>query len=257
MIERTSVYSNMDDQKFSPLALEPIEQSTMTELVARRLVGLLSNGNLKPGDKLPPERDLARQLKVGRTTVREALKLLTLSGLLKARRGDGTYVNREVTNFLSHQIEWPVLLNLGDLDMIVEVREALEVKASHLAAERATLEEIDSIAIYQKLMDLECRDFQRETDLDLQFHNAIALASHNPLLVSIMVSLREVLCKYILLSNQLTESIQATIAEHEAIYKAIQAHDPSLAEETMRHHLVISKRVILKTAVYIEKKKHT
>ena len=73
------------------LFLEPIEQSTMTEQVANRLVKLLSNGDLKPGDKLPPERELAKRLNVGRTTVREALKLLTLSGLLEARRGDGTY----------------------------------------------------------------------------------------------------------------------------------------------------------------------
>ncbi len=138
----TGHWSIMADQDYPQLYLEPIEQNTATEMVANRLVRLLANGALKPGDKLPPERELAHQLHVGRTTVREALKLLTLSGLLAARRGDGTYVNHEFTNFISRQIEWPVLLSAQELDMIVEVREALELKAARLAAERATGEEI-------------------------------------------------------------------------------------------------------------------
>ena len=124
------------DYTSQPLFLEPIEQTTVTEQVANRLVKLLSNGELKPGDKLPAERDLARQLNVGRTSVREALKLLTLSGLLEARRGDGTYVNTSFMGALTRHIEWPLLLNASELDRVVEVREALEVKAARLAAQR-------------------------------------------------------------------------------------------------------------------------
>jgi GntR family transcriptional regulator, transcriptional repressor for pyruvate dehydrogenase complex len=236
----------MSTQNRPQLFLEPIEQNTATEMVANRLVRLLANGDLKPGDKLPPERELAHQLRVGRTTVREALKLLTLSGLLEARRGDGTYVNREFTNLISKQIEWPVLLSVHELDMIVEVREALELKAARLAAERATAEEIERIAVYQLLISLKERDYQLETDLDLQFHDAIALASHNPLLASLMVSLREILRKYIYSSNEKTESIQTTITEHETIFKAIASRNPDAAEKAMQDHLAISKAEILK-----------
>jgi GntR family transcriptional repressor for pyruvate dehydrogenase complex len=227
--------------------LEPIEQRTATEMVADRLLKLLSNGDLKPGDKLPPERELAHQLQVGRTTVREALKLLTLSGLLDARRGDGTYVNLEFTNFISRQIEWSVLLSVHEFEMIFEIREALEFKAARLAAERATQKEIEDIAIYRQLTNLEKRDFQRETELDLQFHNAIAIASQNLLLSLLMASLRDILHKYIYLSNEKTASNQTTIAEHEAIYKAIAAHDPEAAEKQMKLHLETSKIEILKT----------
>lgn len=227
--------------------LEPIEQRTATEMVADRLLKLLAMGNLKPGDKLPPERELAHLLQVGRTTVREALKLLTLSGLLDARRGDGTYVNLEFTNFISRQIEWSVLLSVHELEMVLEVREALEIKATRLAAELATQKEIEDISIFQQLNNLENRDFQRETELDLQFHNAIAIASHNKLLSLLMLSLRDILQKYIYLSNKKTASNLSTFAEHEAIYMAIAAHDPEAAMEQMQRHLETSKIEILRT----------
>lgn len=228
------------------LSLEPIEQRTMTELVSQRLVALLSDGALRPGDKLPPERELAQQLGVGRTTVREALKLLTLGGLLEARRGDGTYVRQSFTSFLSQQIEWPVLLSVQEVDKIVEVREALEVKASRLAAERATPEEVERIGIFRELLEIEGRDIERETDLDLEFHHAIAEASHNELLSGLMLSLQNILHQYIALSNQMTDRLETTVTEHQAIYDAIAASDVDGAERAMSEHLALSKTWILK-----------
>ena len=228
------------------LSLEPIEPRTMTELVSQRLVALLSDGALRPGDKLPPERELAQQLGVGRTTVREALKLLTLGGLLEARRGDGTYVRQSFTSFLSQQIEWPVLLSVQEVDKIVEVREALEVKASRLAAERATPEEVERIGIFRELLEIEGRDIERETDLDLEFHHAIAEASHNELLSGLMLSLQNILHQYIALSNQMTDRLETTVTEHQAIYDAIAASDVDGAERAMSEHLALSKTWILK-----------
>ena len=234
------------------LSFEPIEQSTLTELVARRLVGQISNGALKPGDKLPAERERAKQLGVGRTTVREGLKLMTLCGLLEARRGDGTYVRQEFTSFISQHIEWPVLLSAADVDMIVEVREGLEVKAARLAAERATPEELERIAVFRQLLEIEGRDIQRETDLDLEFHHAIADASHNELLSRLMLSLHNILRQYITLSNEMTDRLETTIAEHQAVYAAIAARDPTAAEQAMMEHLAISKTWIL-NAIYGER----
>jgi len=229
----------------SEVLLEPIEQKTTTELIAQRLVTLLSKGVLKPGDRLPPERELAQQLHVGRTTVREALKLLTLCGLLEAKRGDGTYVRQEFTSFLAYQIEWPVLLSVHEVDMIVEVREGLEVKAARLAAERATPGEIEKIAVFRRLLEIEGRDIERETDLDLEFHHAIANASHNELLCRLMLSLQDILRQYVALSNQMTDRLETTVAEHQAVYDAIAARDPIAAERAMMDHLARSKTWIL------------
>lgn len=240
----------MPQEEIATAYLEPIEQSTVTEIVAQRLISLLSQGILKPGDKLPPERELARQLTVGRTTIREALKLLTLSGLLEAKRGDGTYVRQEFTDFLSQRIEWPVLLSVQEVDMIVEVREGLETKAACLAAERATQEEVERIGVFQELLEqelleIEGRDIERETELDLQFHHAIAAASHNELLARLMLSLQNILRQYIALSNQMTDRVETTLAEHQAVYDAIVARDPDAAERAMMAHLAISRRWIL------------
>ena len=227
--------------------LEPIEQSTMTELVAKRLLGLLSSGALRPGDKLPPERELAAQLNVGRTTVREALKLLTLSGLLEARRGDGTYVRQEFVSFLLQQFDLPLLLSSHQVDMVLEVRQPLEVQAASMAAQRATPDELRKLARLARLLaEVEGRDIARETELDLEFHNAIAAATHNEILSHLMLSLQSILRQYIQLSNKMTDRLETTVAEHQAIYDAIAAGDPDAARRAMIEHLRISRKLILK-----------
>jgi len=227
--------------------LQPIEQSTVTELVAKRLLNLLSSGVLKPGDKLPPERELAAQLNVGRTTVREALKLLTLSGLLEARRGDGTYVRHEFFSFLLQQFEFPLLLSANQVDMVLEVRQPLEVQAACLAAKRATTDDLQRLArLAESLAAVEGREITRETELDLEFHNAIAAASHNDLLSHLMFSLQNILRQYIQLSNKMTDMLETTVTEHQAIYDAIAAKDPEDAEQAMVEHLQISRELILK-----------
>jgi len=228
------------------MQLEPIKQDTVTEIVAQRLMRLLSEGILRPGDKLPPERDLAQQLRVGRTTVREALKLLTLSGILEAKRGDGTYVRTDFRDFLAQHISWPLLLSHQEVEMIVEVREGLETKAARLAAMRASPEEIEEIAVFRKMKQLEGRDSAVETDLDMQFHTAIAKAAHNELLFQLMNSLQGIVRQYISLASELTDRLETTVGEHELIYQAIAAQDPEAAEQAMKSHIFKSKEWIQK-----------
>lgn len=227
------------------ILIQPIRQKTATELVAQSLVGFLSTGALKPGDRLPTERDLAQQMNVGRTTVREALKLLTLSGLLEVKRGDGTYVSLNFSNFLSNQIKWPLLLSVQNVQAIVEVREALEVKAVHLATQNATEDEIKKINNFHELLKLHGSDIKQETEIDLKFHNAIAEASHNELLSRLMISLQDILREYISLSNQNTNRIDSPMTEHQAILDAIKSRKPKEAEQAMMDHLSISKTWIL------------
>jgi GntR family transcriptional repressor for pyruvate dehydrogenase complex len=232
--------------KKSSVPLEPIEKNSMTELVAKQLLGLLTDGYLKPGDKLPPERELANQLKVGRTTVREALKLLTLSGLLEARRGDGTYVRKDFTNFVLQQITWPLHLSTQQVDMILEVRLPLEIQAAKLAAERSTPEELREIAQLIELPKSKSRNVTRETEIDLAFHEAIADASHNELLCHLMHSLQSILRQYIELAGKMTDDSETTVEEHRRIYEAIAAKDPKVAGKAMEEHISISKIMILK-----------
>jgi GntR family transcriptional regulator, transcriptional repressor for pyruvate dehydrogenase complex len=232
--------------KKSTVHLKPIAQNSMTELVAKQLLGLLSDGRLAPGDKLPAERELATQLEVGRTTVREALKLLTLSGLLEARRGDGTYVRRDFTNFVLEQITRPLLLSTPQVDMVLEVRLPLEVQAAKLAAERATTEELAEIERLSDLPRSVPRNLREETVTDIALHQAIAAASHNELLVRLMGSMQSILQQYTELSNQMTENNETTVNEHQQISRAISMRDADAAERAMREHLNISHQLILK-----------
>ena len=237
------------DNNPDAIQLEPIKQDTVTEIVAQRLMRLLSEGVLRPGDKLPPERDLAKQLHVGRTTVREALKLLTLSGILEAKRGDGTYVRRDFGDFLTQNIRWPLLLSNREVNMIVEVREGLEVMAVRLAALRAKPEDMGEIAVFREMIHIEGRNIELETDLDMQFHIAIAKAAHNELLLQLILSLNGMVRQYIALASEMTDRLESTITEHEAIYQAITSRDPDAAGRAIISHLLSSKEWILNAIV--------
>jgi GntR family transcriptional regulator, transcriptional repressor for pyruvate dehydrogenase complex len=237
------------DKNFDAMQLDPIKRDTITEMVAQRMMGLLSDGTLKPGDKLPTERDLARKFQVGRTTVREALKLLTLSGILEAKRGDGTYVRHDFRAFLSQQINWPLLLSNREVEMVFEVREGLEAKTARLAAIHATAEEIEEIGIFREMHRVKDRDIEIETDLDIKFHNAIAKAAHNELLFHLMLSLQGIVRQYIALSNLKSDLLENTVNEHEAVYLAIVSRDPDKAERAMINHLLNGKEWIFKTSL--------
>jgi DNA-binding FadR family transcriptional regulator len=230
------------------LLLEPLRRLTATEEVAQRLIRHFNAGTLKPGDRLPPERELAAQLHVGRTTIREALKLLTLSGLLEARRGSGTFVRNDYSSFVATQVEWPALLLAQDVDAIFEVREALEVQNARLAALRGSPEEIEAIGVYRKLSELASRDVDRETEIDLEFHRAVTAAAHNSLMARLMMALENLLQEYIALSNAMTDDIATTIQEHEAIFEAIRSRDPEAAAQAMATHLTISRGWIVRAA---------
>ena len=231
----------------SILSLEPIRTSTRTELIAQQIMNSLAQGALKPGDRLPPERELAVQLRVGRSTIREALKLLALSGLLEARQGDGTYVRENFQSFLIQQVEWPMLLSVQQVDMVLEVRQPLEVQAVMLAAERRTSAELEKIAAIRPPASEDERNIELETEFDLQFHNAIAVAAHNELLSTLMNSLQNILRQYIHLSNHMTDNLETTLDEHSQIYHAIAARDVDSARSSMLQHLQMSKQLILKS----------
>ena len=214
---------------------------TATEAVVQRLIGLINSGALQPGDRLQSERELTEQLQVGRTTVREALKLLSHSGLLEAKRGSGTYVRRSFSSLVANQVNWPALLSVQDVDHLLEVREALEVLAARLAAQRATDEEIEVIAAHRRLLDLGGDASEQAVDVDLEFHRAIAVASHNPMLVQLMLMMKSLLRDYVLLSYAMADDMETTYQAHDWIFRAIQSRRPEAAAAAMATHLAVSR----------------
>jgi GntR family transcriptional repressor for pyruvate dehydrogenase complex len=229
------------------MVLEPVDRSTITEEVVKRLIELVNSGITRPGEKLPSERELMEQLKVGRSSVREALRSLTLIGLLETRPGSGTYVTRDLSNFVIEQIEWMTLLGRHELLELYEVRTPLEIQAAVLAAERATSTHIERLE--QAIQELETsgEDIEKEVEADLSLHTIIAQAAGNRVLFRLVSSLSSLLSETIRLSAAATETKMSTVEEHRAIMLAIKARDKEEARRAMTRHLEISKRLALES----------
>ena len=114
--------------------LEPIQRQTVMDLVARRIEQLLRSGDLKAGDRLPPEPELAQMLHVSRGSLREALKGLVYLGLIKSRAGDGTYVQSSLSRVLNQHFQWMILLKEVKHLEIYEMRKIIEPYVAAVAA---------------------------------------------------------------------------------------------------------------------------
>jgi GntR family transcriptional repressor for pyruvate dehydrogenase complex len=204
--------------------------------VTRRLLDYLISGQVEPGQRLPSERQLAETLGVGRSHVRQAIKSLTVLGLVDARQGDGTYLKRTDSPLLPLAIEWGLLLGAKRSQDLVEARAELEILLAGLAAERrdeAALQEL------RRCVDI----MQRTTDneefvqADVAFHLEIARSTGNRSLFQIMRSIRSLMQVWIHRVAYAPGTRPATWAEHSAVLEAIEAADPAAARAAMIGHM--------------------
>ena len=169
------------NENLSPVQLvAPVgRQVTITEAIAGQLIRLIMNGQYPPGSRLPTEQQLAEQFQTGRGAVREALKALTIVGLVRVERGKGTFVAKR-SGFLVR----PILLGLkadAEIQYLIEARELIEVELVGLAAERRESQELQAMKGYLDLMANHTTLEERSQFLeaDVGFHFAIAQAAHN------------------------------------------------------------------------------
>lgn len=229
------------------MVLEPVERTTVTEEVVRRLIELVNNGIVRPGEKLPSERELMEQLDIGRSSVREALRTLTLTGLLETRPGSGTYVTRDISNFVAEQVEWSALLGRHELLELYEVRIPLEIQAAALASERASSDDIERLEQAVQELEYGSEDLDSQVEADLTFHIIIAETTNNKVLLRLVSGLRTLLSNTIRRSAAATETRMSTVEEHRAILLAIKARDGERTRQAMARHMEISQQLALKT----------
>jgi GntR family transcriptional regulator, transcriptional repressor for pyruvate dehydrogenase complex len=211
------------------------------EQVADSLTELIKTGELKPGDKLDSVEKLAKNFEVGSSTIREALSGLRTMGLVEMRHGEGTYVN----SFDPSKFQLPVtsafLMKLEDVKELYEVRKILEIGTAAQAA--CVREEEDLLAIEKALIVMEHADGNEElaSTADLDFHVAIANATHNKLLMNLMSSVSALISetiqetrKVLLYSENQVEDLQI---EHRRIFEAIKLKQPEQARQAMLEHL--------------------
>ena len=221
-------------QDLGPVA-RPAPEPISSE-VTRRLLDYLISGQVRPGERLPSERQLAEMLGVGRSHVRQAIKSLSVLGLIDARQGDGTYLKRTDSPLLPLAIEWGLLLGTKRSQDLVEARSELEILLAGLAAERR-----DDAALAEMRRCLEIMQSTKDNDdfvaADVAFHLEIARATSIESLLQIMRSIRSLLEVWIHRVAYAPGTRPATWAEHAAVFEAIVAGDAAAARQAMTEHM--------------------
>jgi GntR family transcriptional repressor for pyruvate dehydrogenase complex len=216
----------------------PIERQNTYELLAARLVGLIASGEIAGGQPLPSERELVERFGVGRSSVREALRVLESKGLID-QKGKGRFAAAEPQNPLNTSLQVLLELQEVDRDELFEVREVLEGETAAFAAQRRTDEDVLAIAETIDAMAAGLDSAEQYIDGDLQFHLAIARASRNRIALHMMHAIREILRRSLLTLYTVPGGPEKSIAHHRRILEAIVARDPDAARERMREHLRI------------------
>lgn len=215
----------------------------LAEVVAREIEQRVLEGRLKPGDRLPSERDLSAELGVSRASLREAIHKLAARGLLESRQGDGTFVtDRLLTSFAN---PWEEILrdHPGVHDDLLEFRNMLEGRAAECAASRSTA--ADRERVRASLARLEAAyaggDLDAQVNTDLEFHQTIAEASHNVIVSHLTASLLRLLRDN--LRRNLNELMQVPAAreqlldQHRAVWHAIEQGNADQAREVAGDHI--------------------
>lgn len=207
----------------------------------------LISSEMGPGQRIPSERQLAEALNVGRTSLREALKSLTLLGLLEVRQGSGTFVSRSASQLLPRVINWGLMLGDRSVDDLIEARYHLEVTVAGLAAERADPAAVaDLQAILVDMADCG-QNFERFIDKDVEFHLRLAQASDNQILSDVLVSISALLRVWGERVIPWLGETETSYDLHPAIVKAVADGDPDAARRAMTDHMEVACSNLRKT----------
>ena len=230
---------------------EAIRPRKISEIIARRLEAMILEGSLTPGQKMPPERELALQFEVSRPSLREALQKLEAKGLVNRRQGGGTFVSENIgISFADPLMQLFQTHSEFNYDLL-EFRNALEEVAAHYAALRATAADhqmIEQAFEEWRAVHEEGKDEEKESELDWRFHLSIAEASHNAVLLHSMRAIYS-MAKLTISSNlQYIYSAEHgrddVMNQHLAIKNAIMARDPEAAQQSINNHLAFVEETL-------------
>jgi GntR family transcriptional repressor for pyruvate dehydrogenase complex len=218
---------------------DPIQRTPVYEQVVERLREFIDVQNLKPGDRLMTEREFAEQLGVSRTSVRQALTALRVLGIVEIRHGDGVYLIRSPADVIP---SFALELASSQLDhsMIWEVREGIEVQAARLAARRRDDKDIAMLQQAVSAMEESVEGGGDGVVADRHFHRAVARATHNPMLISVIEQMGELFDRTSEVSLTHPGRPAISLQAHRAICEAIVRGDEDDAAAQMREHIALS-----------------
>jgi GntR family transcriptional repressor for pyruvate dehydrogenase complex len=229
--------------------LDKLEKTSLSDAVTDWIISQIRKGQYRAGDRLPTERELAEQLGVGRTSVREGLRFLEKLGILEIRQGTGTVVRSlSLGKVFEHLVPVQTIIDLPDRDVrdIMHVRRILEAESVQLAARHATERQL---ARLEELLDGMAASLENPRDyleMDLEFHVVVAKASSNPVLAQLINLIRDIYTRYFEIVLRDPEMNKTSLGFHRRLYAALRDHDADAARQHILAHLSQAERDVLR-----------
>jgi GntR family transcriptional repressor for pyruvate dehydrogenase complex len=223
--------------KAATFKARPVQKSSISDDIVKQIMQQISNGDLVPGQRLPSERELCKRFAAGRSSLREALRCLSIMGVLHARVGEGTSVATDGSKFLETVMQWRFITEKYDIRNLMELRMALEGLAAASSAERATPEDIATLEDLVHRMEGFVDNPKRFAALDLEFHLTLARASQNKAVFDLISMIRGQLARALSTVLVLPHARPLSLKEHAAILQAVRKRDPEAAHRAMQVHL--------------------
>lgn len=216
----------------------PIRPARLYEQIVDQIEDRIVRGDLEPGDRLAPERELAEQFGVSRTAIREAVKALAQKGLVEVLPGRGTFITNSTTQAVRHSLD--LMMKIGSVEglrSLVEVREILEPEIAALAAERATEEQLAAMEETVAVMEGTLSEIDEFIEADLDFHLALAEGAQNVLILTLVDTLVELLRSHRERIASVEGGIERAQEHHRRVLAAVMRRDAEAARVAMRAHL--------------------
>jgi GntR family transcriptional repressor for pyruvate dehydrogenase complex len=217
--------------------IKRVSRVSISEEIAQQIMDLIASGDLQPGQRLPSERELCKNFGAGRSSLREALRCLSIVGVLNARVGEGTSIAKDGGKFLGKIIEWRLITEKHDIENLLEVRIGLEGVAASNAAAHATPADIENLGDLLRQMKENVNDRKQFAAFDLEFHISLAKASGNAFLIDLVSMIRGQLARGLSKVLLLPNAIPLSLKEHVAMYDAIKRGDSEGARAATHAHL--------------------
>jgi GntR family transcriptional repressor for pyruvate dehydrogenase complex len=218
-----------------------IKPKRISEEIVNQLKELIFEGKLVPGEKLPPERELAKSLNVSRVSLREALNTLQGMGLLEIQQGNRTFVRPITTRSIHDPLVAFSKNGPSNILKLLEIRKYLEVGTASLAAERATSDEIQQLDTLLKEMEEDLNRNRLGAKSDFDFHSAIARATHNEAYLHIMQTVYDLLQEPLRIAYgdifRKKDKRKKLLLQHQDMFNAIRDHEPDRASKEALVHL--------------------
>lgn len=216
----------------------PVQTARLFEQIVEQIEGRILSGDLKPGDKLASERELAEKFGVSRTAIREAVKALTQKGLVEVLPGRGTFVINSTPQAVRHSLDLMIKFDgVEGIRSLVEVREILEPEIAALAASRASDKQITALKESVSLMDATIEDIDTFIEADLDFHLTLAESTQNILIPTLVDTLVVLLREHRKRIALVEGGINRAQDHHKNIMQAISSRNPEESRQAMRAHL--------------------